>query len=358
MTMDSEVNVLALPILRYLPTSPQLVHAVQSFSIGHENYFAPGKIDNCLQERGKAMRLIRREFEQGKGVSIPTLLSIFLIGMSSPWLEPRPVEYGKEHFMAAKTLLELMMPYERFRDDPLYQYTFGSYIYWEMCCSFVAKPGELIPLDSEATEDSIRRLRGVFHPMTGYATDLYHVISTVSRYCRRVLDFGEHNRTLEADFEAELLAWEPSNTDERFYRYSYAVRNYALVLLYRVCGRLTQHGWDDPKNPSDDTNQVIKWYALDSLDALFNVPTTEGTAGPFNYQATPLAVVSAELTSDEAEMREKVVRQFQGLCSSTRLPIYFQVVDALEKAWDVMDKEGRVAWPELFTREKWLPPLA
>uniref|UniRef100_A0A0C4DI66 Zn(2)-C6 fungal-type domain-containing protein n=1 Tax=Fusarium oxysporum (strain Fo5176) TaxID=660025 RepID=A0A0C4DI66_FUSOF len=80
----------------------------QSISAGHEVFFNDRALTLCLQERGHSMRLVREELQvqDSETISITSILTVFLLGVSSSWIESRPESWGKEHLDGARALIK------------------------------------------------------------------------------------------------------------------------------------------------------------------------------------------------------------------------------------------------------------
>lgn len=349
--LKTENNPLSFPLLQYLVSSPSLVHAVQSISAGHEHYFSQANLGTCLKERGHALASVREQLQMGNTLSMPNLLTIFLLGISSPWTESRPASFAKEHLMGALAALDAVLSDQQKSQDPLAQYMLGWYLYWDMTCSFIAAPNEIMTLNTPQIYKAIQKSRGSFHPMAGFSMELYYLLACVGRHCRRVLDYGEHDPILEITFGTELLAWNPIHEDQDLVNLSLAYRNHGLIMLYKICGRHTEEDGEAFLSYTTDTDFLVRSYALDTLNLLSNAPSSTPC---FNFQSLPLLTAGAELNYKEEHLRLEVIERFRALYSSSRVTVNLLAISFLKEIWLLRDSGRTLFWPELLKQKEWM----
>ncbi|KAF5518858.1 Sterol regulatory element-binding protein ECM22 [Colletotrichum aenigma] len=144
MVWDPEMNPMGLPILKYLNETPSLLHAIQSLSAAHENYYWPQSMEESLLERQTALSLFQQELHSSQRPPISAFLTVYTLGISSPWIENC---MGKEHLAGGRAMSEIMLASDGLKDE-LSQFVFGAFIYWDMAYSFLLDPQEQQPLNT------------------------------------------------------------------------------------------------------------------------------------------------------------------------------------------------------------------
>ncbi|KAF6823776.1 C6 zinc finger domain-containing protein [Colletotrichum musicola] len=373
MALRADDNPLSYPLLEHLVSTPSLLHAVQSISAGQERFFDKASLP-CLKQRGLTLQALRREMRNASEITPATLVAIFLQGVSWTWTEGHTKDYGREHLCAARSLLNSMLQDPHKRQQPMVQYLLGWYLYWDMSCAFVAKRGDLPPLDTPLILEHVRSMRGSFHAMVGFSAELMYLIGCLGRHCRVVIDTGRRDPILEASFEARLRRWNPENEDRDLVDLSMAYRNYGLIMLYNICGvpaeghgQNTMGGEDKTESISTDEQRgeepadegaealhqkesPVRLLAIDILDRLFRCSIDTPA---FNFHATPLLTASAELRGDEMELRERAVNHFKAMYSTNRVVVNMWAIDLLREVWDYNDAGTRTTWLELLRLKDW-----
>ncbi|KAF2188462.1 hypothetical protein K469DRAFT_724446 [Zopfia rhizophila CBS 207.26] len=277
MTVSPDNNPLSPPLLEHLLSTPSLVHAVQSVNAGQEIFFQRSTLQTCLGERGLAIQALQRELQDPSQIKPPSLISVFLLGISWSWTEDRPHCYGKEHLSGAHALLDKMLADEQKREEPLVQYILGWYIYWDLSCAFIADPDDFYPLNTAGMLAAVKIMRASFHPMIGFSAELFYLLASLGRYCRQTMKTGVRDLALEATFKEQLIAWKPTHDDKMLVDMSYAYRNHGLIMLYEVCERFyvpenSMECWKQSRDYAQTTRSLTRRLALDSLKRLFETP--------------------------------------------------------------------------------------
>ncbi|KAJ5817025.1 fungal-specific transcription factor domain-containing protein [Penicillium robsamsonii] len=361
MCLDPSNNPLSFPLLAQLSVCSSLVHAVQSVSAGHKHFFSPNNLEYVLQERGRAMKMLGKELHNTQTPPISSIFTVFLLGISATWADNKPVNYGKEHFAAAKSLLRSLLNDKKTRQDPLAKYLVGWYLYWDMSCSFIADP-DPVPLsldeDSDILEVLLEAGESYFHPMIGFNAELYYLIAFVGRYCRRALAGEDRDFSLENYLEDRLFSWAPIDEDMALFKLGIAYRNHGLILLAKICpakdrtdGWLSEGSLDTVDNLE---GSLIQAYVRESLQALLEMPTQQGY---FNFQSIPLLTVGAELSEGDVEgdvdLRDEVVRRFKALYSCNHIIVNLWAIDILEEIWALRDAGVETSWVALLLQKGW-----
>ncbi|CAI6046252.1 unnamed protein product [Clonostachys chloroleuca] len=349
-SIDRNNNPLSLPVLQHLTTSPSLLHAIQSVSAGHENYFNNSGLQTCLEERGRALKLVREELRDATSIPVSSMLTIFLLGTSSPWIQSD--SWGKEHLDGARALIKVMLSRKGIREESLTQFLLGWYLYWDMTCSFLDDPENNSHLSTSDILQSVQLDGDLFHPIIGFSSTLYAQVADVGRYCRRILEQQPQDPEFEETMEEQLVQWCPRDDDKCLHDLSLAYRNHGLLMLYQTCHRLP-----DPMrliiDPCDDdgseglivgTENVVRSYALEIIRMVLEIPLNEPCA---NFQSMPLLSAAAELTSEDSALREDVIVQFKALYSTDRVLVHLQSIDLLQELWNLRDCGVVMSWMEL-----------
>ncbi|KAJ5015976.1 hypothetical protein K4K57_012374 [Colletotrichum sp. SAR 10_99] len=383
LSLRADDNPLSCPLLEHLVSTPSLLHAVQSISAGQERFFEQSSLVPCLKQRGLTLQALRREMRDVGQITPATLVTIFLQGVSWTWTEGHTKDCGKEHLCAARSLLDTMLQDSQKRQQPLVQYLLGWYLYWDMSCAFVAKRGDLPPLDTPLMLENVQSMRGDFHPIVGFSAELMYIIGCLGRHCRVVIDTGRRDPILDATFEAQLLDWNPDHEDRDLVDLSMAYRNHGLIMLHNICGvpaqRLDQNNMDEKAKaerisaneqqaggPTDERiesqsaikeravlrqhESSVRFLAMDMLERLFRCSIDTPA---FNFHATPLLTAAAELRRDEMGLRERAVNHFKAMYSTNRVVVNMWAIDLLREVWEYNDTSTRTTWLELLRLEDW-----
>ncbi|KAG5755246.1 hypothetical protein H9Q70_002176 [Fusarium xylarioides] len=362
--VDRNDNPLALPLLPYLASSPSLLHAIQSISAGQMVFFSGDSLAVCLRERGSAIRLLREDLHNSGAISPVSVLTVFLLGMSASWIEPRPDSWGKEHMNGARALMKLILVDKKARQDSTTQLLAGWYLWWDMTCAFLddtcESPDQCISQDILSLEQD----HPSFHPIIGFSFELYPMVADIGRYCKRVYEHGPVDSNFDdKKIEQRLLAWSSNRGAKHIQNLSNAYRNHGLLMLYQT--RRQTHLQSEklmPLSPStaqsehDSNEQQKEWLsnilslALEAIENLLEIPLTEPCA---NFQSLPLLSAAAELTSNENDWRSKSISQFGMLYSINRVPVQVWSIQLLQEIWALKDSGVSVSWLELSLAKGW-----
>ncbi|KAH6661543.1 fungal-specific transcription factor domain-containing protein [Plectosphaerella plurivora] len=351
LTLRPEDNPLSFPLLEHLVSTPSLLHAVQSISAGQEHFFDQSSLTTCLQQRGLALHALRRELGDMSNVAPPTLLAIFLQGISTPWTEKYTNDFGRDHLIAARHILENTLQDPTKRDDPLIQFILGWFLYWDSACAFLAAPNDLAPLNTELIYNAIQTTRTSFHPMIGFSAELLYLIACLGRHCRLVLDTGFRDPALEATLEEQLLAWNPEHDDHAVVDMSMAFRNHALIMLYNTCGMPAHNEGDiTMEEASVPCKDAVRTLALDSLERLFRSPANSPCV---QFHSIPLLTAACELRAADVESRAAAIQHFRAIYSATRVSMNIVAIEFIQELWDLHDFGVDMSWLELLDIKDW-----
>ncbi|KAH6981560.1 fungal-specific transcription factor domain-containing protein [Ilyonectria sp. MPI-CAGE-AT-0026] len=360
LTMSPDHNPLSFPLIPLLADSPSLLHAVQSISAGYEVFFKLSELDLCLRERGLALQLIRKELQEhtaGSAISPASVLSIFVLGISASWAEAAPHTYGKEHLVAGRVMLDKLLNDDKTRSDPITTFLLGWYLHWDMACSLIASVDGLLPLDTLEMTLALREAQSSFHPMTGFSTELFRLLSSLGRHCRRVCEHGNQQRdeALETALYRQLVSWQSTCKGQDHVNMNESFKYHGLITLGRVCNQVGQPCLDKAKAPEwtseTEVEAQIRSCTLKCLDAIFVVPLDSPC---INYQAIPLLTAGAELTSGDVLSRGKVVELFRAMYSRNRLQANLWAIELLEELWALRDLGISMSWMELQMQKQWV----
>lgn len=352
MVLDHGANPLSLPITQYLPMSASLVHILQSISAAHEHFFSQQKLALSLEERSRALTCLRQELQSATTISLLScMLTGYLLGISSTFIDEHVFDYGKEHLFALGRMIEMILTNPEARQSDMTQFVVGAYVYWNMTCSLLIDPDEQQP-PCNSLEDYLMRMRQSRHPINGLYTELFHLLGSLGRYCRSVLQYGVRDFEREQVFETRLTTWKIPPEDELDWIVTAnAFRNHGLLVLYRTCppGRHAE----DTLNGEDNGSPAHKQYlnlARDTSRQLLGIPVSSHF---LSLQAMPLFTMAAELTKEDHELREQVVSRFKALFSFNRLPSNLYAIQLLRELWGLVDMGVHITWLELMLSKNW-----
>lgn len=354
MSVDPNNNPLSFPLLRYLAASPSLVHAVQSVGAGQETFFDRPSLGTCLEERGRALKLVRQELAISTRPPLPSLLTVFILGVSTSRLESQPQTYGKKHLNGARAVINLVLSDKGMTDDPLVKFLLGWYIWWDICCSFIADSDDLPTVDTSKILAILQPNSDAFHPMNGFFSELYTHVASASRYCRRVLDHRGRDPAYEVEIETKLLVWKPDDRNPHLARLSIAYRNHALIILYNTCPNpgppMRTITSDDSLEMIEGTEAITRFYAMQSLQNLLSTPMHEACV---IFQTMPLLTAAAELKEGDASLRRDAIIRCKGLYSICRIAVMLRCIDLLDELWALRDSGVEITWMELSLTKSW-----
>lgn len=389
MVLDPDINPMSFPIVEHLATSPSLVHALQSITAAHENFFASANLITCLQERNLSLRLLQEEVRSSQTKSLPAVfLSVFLLGVSSSWIEGNTASFGVEHLLGGRALIDLIIQKRDRIPEATFNFTVGCYIFWDMATSFLVEPGLLPLVHSVEFSNVVKNMRDTFHPIAGYSIEIFYILGTVGRYCRNVLAGEVRDLHFESALEEQMLEWQHSRENYQLSLSCDAFRTHGLIMLYRICGcqihvPLYEENiideddieWDEEgiedyeqnvnhklveettkrnncemKDTILDTERIIRAYAVKTVDALSQIPLT---SPQLNLQPIPLLTAGSELTSQDTRQRAEVIARFRALSSLNRVPANVYAVQLLHELWEMRDSGIMISWLELELRKGW-----
>lgn len=239
MAIDPDNNPMSFPILRHLSRCTSLVHALQSVGAAHQHFFHPTKMQRCLEERALAIEHIRKELD-APGKDVPVLfLTVFLLGLLSFWTAP--VEQDADalyqahaHFLGGSALIDDMLSQPSAQSNQAVLFAIGSYLYWDMACSFVIESQQQRPLYTVPFFAAVQELHKTYHPILGYSAEITYLCAKVGRYCRSVVDTGERDLALEKILQEEVEQWQPNRDCPELGVLGEAYHSHALINLYTI----------------------------------------------------------------------------------------------------------------------------
>ncbi|CAD0108701.1 unnamed protein product [Aureobasidium uvarum] len=228
-SFDSKLNPFRTVIGKLWDSSNSIFYAIQSMAAAHLANHNPGMEVQGLQMQRKAYECLQHELQLAhvnQQVDDRLLLTVLLLGMSSPWHEAG--DLGMAHLNAARGLIyprlfreEGTQTDEMARND---QFFAEALIYWEMCVAFVHKEPFTLGREKPRDKTDYNEARTIGtkvmpHPWTGVGPRAQVLFAEVGRLVRNYraisspLSYGatsEHvdpTRIITAamEFEEELL---------------------------------------------------------------------------------------------------------------------------------------------------------
>ncbi|KAL4947694.1 fungal-specific transcription factor domain-containing protein [Aspergillus filifer] len=349
--VDPENNPFSFPILEHVAQSPALLHAIQSVSASHEQYFPAKTPVLALEERGKAIACLRREMIRNQRAPYTHFLTIMLLALTQV-ADSNPEDYGKQHLFAARALINSMLQDISMSttNDPVVRLCLGIYLYWDMCSSFLVEPCEQQGLNLLNISLMVHRMGDWHHPMYGTCSRLLLIIANVGRYCREVHDMPQNrNPTQEAMLEAQLstCATSPGNPDlGHLYE---AFRNHGLVFLCRSRAH-AQRGCPTDLAVTEAQESLILHYAKETVRHLLLIPASSYT---LNFQSLPLLAAGSELTESDHFLRDEVRGRLRAIYSLNRLPTNLMALQLVEELWDARDSGNPSFWLSHTLQRNW-----
>lgn len=342
MTLDPDNNPMSFPIVGQLLESESLVHALQCVSAAYELFYDPLIIHESLVERSKALQTIRQELRLQTKSRPQTFLTVYMLGMSSAWIDYSPSTFGQEHLLAARSILDELLQQQDFVVHPYRSFIIAAFIWWDMSCSLLVSPAEQKPLDTPEIYAAVTSLQGKFCAMVSHALELVYELGRLGRYCRRICDHPIRDLALEDAFESRLLAWEHSNQAEPLRTLNETLRLHGLVMLYRLCNRCI--------SSVADTEDYIRECSLSMLQNISRIRTDSPV---FKFVHIPLLNAAAELTAEDESLRKQAVGWFEILYSTNRSPTNMWTVQLLQSHWDLKDAGDQSSWLQLMLQKGW-----
>ncbi|RMJ07920.1 hypothetical protein BHE90_002285 [Fusarium euwallaceae] len=350
-------NPFAYPIIEHLSTSQSMLHIIKSISSAHQHFFHPGQVHDSLEQRIKAIEALRGELGMGSQQLHTLFLSIYLLGISSSFLDHELQDFGHEHLEAARIVIDLILAEEASRKHPLTRLAVGTFVYWDMSCAF------LTPTSSNPTPNFegllytfiVEEMTGVLHPTTGPCTELFYILCTLGRYIRHVISGGIQDLDLEILLETKLLNWnlpdpEPSTM---WVQTAEAFRKHGLIMLCRFSYAPSLVPWEtwtdtDEQSVVRNINQLTRQYAVDIMASLSTIPLTSTYLA---LQPIPLLTAGAELTVEDSHLRRESKSRLLALYSCSRIPANLVAANLLDRLWQLRMEGGCVTWPELLIQD-------
>ena len=349
--IDPEDNPFSFPILEHVTKSPALLHAIQSVSANHEQYFPAKTPILALEERGKAIACLRREMNKVQRAPYTQFLTIILLALTHV-ADSDPKEYGKQHLLGARALINSMLQDISMSttNDPMIRLCLGIYLYWDMCSSFLVDPCEPQVLDLLNISIAVHRMGDWHHPMYGTCSRLLFIIAHVGRYCRRVHDMPQsRNPTQEAMLEAQLTTWVTSPPNPDLGHLYEAFRNHGLVFLYRSRAHALGGCPTDP-GVTEVQESLILQYAEETVRHLLLIPASSNV---INFQSLPLLAAGSELTESNHFLRDEVRGRLRAIYSLNRLPANLMALQLIEELWDARDSGTPSFWLSHTLQKDW-----
>ena len=127
--IDPNDNPMSFPVVQHILKSPSLVHALQSVSANYEAYFNDNDISTCLEERHRALASLQEELKHGSKPLASTFLTVFMLGMTSSWIEGKLSTFGKENLYGARAIIHSVVEdaISNAKNDLSVQFIIGSY---------------------------------------------------------------------------------------------------------------------------------------------------------------------------------------------------------------------------------------
>lgn len=341
MTLDLDNNPMSFPIVEQLLESESLVHTLQSVSAAYELFYDPRSIHESLVERSKALQTIGQELRVQTTMRPQTFLTVYMLGVSSPWIDYSPSDFGQEHFLAARSILDELLQQPDFVHHPYRPFIIASFIWWDMSCSLLVSPAEQKPLDTPEIYAAVTSLRGQFCAILSHAIELFYELGRLGRYCRMICDFAIRDLALEDEFESRLLAWEHSSQAEPLRTLNETFRLHGFVMLYRLCNRTSA---------VVDTEDYIRECSLSILQNIFRIRTDSPV---FKFIPIPLLTAAAELTAEDESLRKQVLDWCAIIYSTNRSPTNTWTIELLQSHWERKDAGDRSSWLHLMLQKGW-----
>ncbi|KAH6873420.1 fungal-specific transcription factor domain-containing protein [Thelonectria olida] len=342
---DTSANPLSYPILEHIASSSALLHALQSISSGHRQYFDRSCFPKCLQQRSMALSQVRRELQETNASPVASFFSIMMLGMSAPWIDGSFRDTGIEHFIGARAVLDTILSKRSNWKDHAVQVIMGFYLFWDMAISLVAEPALLPRLNTPEIIDMVAEMDGYSHPIGGFPIRVFYLLARIHRYYREIMEGLARDLAFEFDMEDQLSGWQCSSENEHFELLANAFRTQGLMVLYRAKSLLVLPGFDD-----ENLEAKISDYAHRTVVQLLQTPVTQHC---FNMQAPPLTLTAAELTAEHAKERVDVVGRLRAIYSLSRVATILAAIELLEELWAMRDAGVKITYFELMEWKGW-----
>lgn len=356
MVIDPNNNPFSFGILKYFETSPSLIHTVQALSLAHENFFTSLSLEEILQEKDHALRLVQEELRASQHPAHGSLLTVLFLGLCSAWVYRKPDgEFGKEHLHGARAILDILLNEPGSEDDPFVQQAVATYLGWDQATAFILDSNDQLPLESEGLLRCVAKMRNQYNPTIGYTIEVMYLLGNVGRYCRAILDGAPRDIGSEIYYEEQLLQFQTVDTDLP-YHVNNAYRRHGLIMLYRaIQSSITSDFLHSPTDWIDcsdfPSNEIIRYHAKQVLADVEKLPEASYY---HSFLSLPLFTAASELTKDDSNDRQGVRRRFQKLFSLTRLPVNLCAIEFLEELWTLYDNGYQEFWLTYLLEKSWV----
>lgn len=329
-------NPFSSPLLESLSKSQSLFHLVRSLSLANQANYERSRMVQSFEERGLALVALQVEI---KNKSVPCgllLLSTLFLGISSPWMNGNPSDFGVEHLSAISAMINKALAHKIGPPDKMYYLAIGLYIYWDMSCSFLTPFNQALPLREElfqlAVDLSTNRTP---HPVTGVATQLIYILGKIGRYQRQVLDTQQRNMDQENLLEAQLKDWETPPAEQQLQHIAECYRLTGFCMLYSAKGDELYDG-------------RISSHAARIVDMLDKIPTTSPR---LNFQGLVLMIVGGEI--DDPKRRGIVLARFRELYRMKKLQVNLYGERLVKAVWSLRDQGTKCSWLSVMLDRGW-----
>ncbi|KAJ6007887.1 hypothetical protein N7540_011863 [Penicillium herquei] len=233
MVIDPEVNPFSFEILKYLRTSRSLIYTIQSLSLAHQGFFSSASCEGVLQERAHALSLIQTELQQ-EAPTYGSLLAVILLGLCFAWLDnQRDLEFGKEHLLGTRAIVDILLAKPGAEKDPFLQQTVAIYLGWEQAVVFFLNANDQIVPYSEGFSRCVQEMRSQYNATIDYSSDIMLLLGNFGRYCGAIMDGAPRDIALEAFLEQGLLQLDSASSDTHSHLVNNSFCGHGLIMLYR-----------------------------------------------------------------------------------------------------------------------------
>ncbi|KAI5460625.1 hypothetical protein BGZ63DRAFT_405091 [Mariannaea sp. PMI_226] len=202
--IDPNNDIFSSGIVRYLQSSRSLVHTIQSLSIAHENLFNSSGLESYLSQKRPALPYIQQELHHKNQSVDGPLLAALMLGLGSTWIHHETGDYGKEHLLGTRALLDILLAKTDSKRDPFVQQAVAVYLGWDQATAFLPHSDHQAPLYSA---DLWRCAPSITLRLD--TTDVLYTLGNLGRYCRADIDTGVHDDVVEEALEEQLSIYEP-----------------------------------------------------------------------------------------------------------------------------------------------------
>jgi hypothetical protein len=98
------------------------------------------------------------------------------------------------------------------------------------------------------------------------------------------------------------------------------------------------------------TELAIRRCAMQTLSCLDEIAAN---CHYLNVLSLPLLAAGVELTADDSDERENVVKRFMAIYSMNRMPVHLLTVQLLRAVWEAHVRGSKYCWIEVILRKKW-----